>query len=123
MQAEFYVLHTQDLWPKFTEIITKYYNSGVSMYINCEDSAQASFVDDLLWTYDPLSFIPHDRASLNVVVVGANPSVLCNLALTMPENFQNFANIIEFVEDIHKEKRRANYRVYKQQGYAMIMVD
>lgn len=99
------------------------------LYIQCTDQAQAELLDDLLWTFDDTSFIPHalletelDETPLVLLGTQAAPdthtTVLINLANAIPKNIERYGRIIEIVcnEPDVKQLTRQHFRDYQSAG-------
>ena len=130
MRADFYIL-TEDnpsaRYPIVCRLTEKAYRFDHQLYIHTESQQQAQQLDDLLWTYRDISFIPH-----TLYEQGANASVqigwqsmgmdckdiLINLSETVPDFFHNFQRIIEIVpQDPHwKIHTRQHYTHYRDHG-------
>lgn len=116
----------------------KAYHSGHRVYLHCANTEQAQRLDDLLWQFQPTSFVPHividnpsaeDRAEHRThdepVRIGsgrsnwANQDVLINLGENVPENFAEFARVLEIVvqDDGVLNTTRDHWRHYKQLGH------
>ncbi len=95
-------------------------------------------LDIVLWTFEPLEFIPHCASSAPANVLGATPIVLCpalrdsphhdvavNLGSEVPEGFERFERLIEVVT-VHQEDRapaRQRWQHYKTRGYELKRID
>lgn len=101
---------------------------GCTTYIQAEDERQASRLDDLLWTFDQGSFLPHrldsDDAEPAPVTIGCRapdtdpPDVLIALSADMPDHFHIYGRIAEVVDGTDEDKRlaRQRYRIYRERG-------
>lgn len=89
-------------------------------------------IDTMLWTWQPLSFIPHCQAhdplaaSTPVLITtgSANPpdcDVLLNLGEECPPFFERYARLLEIVGagDEDRMRGRGRYKFYKERGYAI----
>lgn len=94
-----------------------------------EDSLARS-IDKLLWTYQPVGFLPHCMArspladQTPVLIANSlaglpNDEVLVNLSPDAPSEFSRFARLIEVVsvEEADRHAARARWRFYKDRGY------
>jgi DNA polymerase-3 subunit chi len=110
------------------------WRAGQTVYIRAQDAKQARQLDDLLWTFDQSSFIPHrlaeDQQAPAPVVIGTGlpeppPQVLINLARDVPENCECYPSIIEVVDPAaaDSESARARYRRYRESGCALSTID
>lgn len=104
-------------------------------------TAQPAFLRELdmvLWTFEPLEFVPHCLASAIANVVDATPIVLCddarssphhdvlvNLGADVPDGFERFARLIEVVtlQDEDRLSGRARWSHYKSRGYEIKRLD
>lgn len=101
---------------------------GYTAYIQTGDSEQARRLDDLLWTFDQGSFLPHrldgDDPDPAPVVIGDAapesdaPDVLIVLGRDIPEHFAMYRRIAEVVDGTDEDKRlaRQRYKAYKERG-------
>lgn len=95
-------------------------------------------LDTVLWTFQPLEFVPHCFASAAANMLDATPVVLCpaareaphhevlvNLGAQVPEGFERFERLIEVVtlqEDDRVDARR-RWQHYKSRGYELKRID
>lgn len=109
---------------------------GHKVVVFAPDEQIARRYDAMLWSLQPLSFVPHvgqdsPLASRTPVVVArtlGNPphnDVLINLGDTLPAEHEKFAMLVEVVsrdgEDVPAARRR--WQGYKQQGLAVTAHD
>jgi DNA polymerase-3 subunit chi len=93
-------------------------------------------LDEALWTFSPLDFLPHVAAS--DPLAGNTPILLCteavetphqevlvNLGHDTPAFFGRFERLIEVVarEDADRAAARNRWRFYKERGYPMSSFD
>jgi DNA polymerase-3 subunit chi len=89
-------------------------------------------LDMVLWTFEPLEFVPHCLAGAPAGVVAATPIVLCddakssphhdvlvNLGSKVPEGFERFERLIEVVtlDEGDRAGGRARWGHYRSRGY------
>ncbi|MGR8952985.1 MAG: DNA polymerase III subunit chi [Gammaproteobacteria bacterium] len=112
------------------KLVEKAFRSGSFCYVLTENDEQAQKLDDLLWTFRPGSFIPHQiydgtRPELqNVILIGAlEPlaewqKVIINLSAQGPENIDPAERILEVLHDDEATLAagRLRYRRYQQSG-------
>jgi DNA polymerase-3 subunit chi len=105
---------------------------GHKVYIHNESREQALMLDELLWTFKDIGFIPHalgdDPQAAAVPVVlghGAAPQsgstgVLINLDMTVPAFFERFERVTELVDQSAavKQGARERFRFYKERGFS-----
>lgn len=105
-----------------------YYRQNKRVFIFTEDQAQAHQIDQLLWSFEPDSFVPHNLIGEGpkqgaAIEIGYQPStnrrpILINLAKQTPNFANRYQQIIDFVpsnEDL-KQLARQRFRSYKQMG-------
>lgn len=107
------------------------------VYIHCQDQQQAYTIDELLWQFEPQSFVPHNLkgegplggapVEIGFDRLGANKKrhLLVNLADQVPQFAVNFEQIIDFVanDDNHKAIARDRYRQYRTLGVTLMTQD
>ena len=100
---------------------------GYTAYVRIADSQTAARLDDLMWTFDQGSFVPHARdggGEPAPVVIGPNapgetpPDLLISLADQVPEHLDAYRRIAEIVDhtDTERQLARERYKVYKDRG-------
>lgn len=98
--------------------------------IHCSQRSEAEQLDELLWTADPSSFIPHHLVGEGPMPPppirlswGTPPAdgrdILINLSDTIPESLGRYQRLIEVVAGTDEERAqaRAHWKAYKAQGY------
>ncbi len=109
------------------------YRQQQKVFIYTQDQSQAHAIDEMLWAYEPDSFVPH-----NLMGEGPNygspveiswqaptnrRALLINLTANVPPFAQQFNQVIDFVptnEEL-KQQARQRYRAYQQAGFAVKM--
>ncbi|WP_076419644.1 DNA polymerase III subunit chi [Colwellia sp. UCD-KL20] len=106
-----------------------FYRQNQKVFIYTQDQAQAHSIDEMLWTFEPNSFVAHNlvgegpRGGSPVEISWQNPTtrrpVLINLTTTVPNFTNNFSTIIDFVptNELLKQQARDRYRTCKQWGF------
>ncbi|MEJ6023293.1 DNA polymerase III subunit chi [Ramlibacter sp. PS4R-6] len=89
-------------------------------------------LDRVLWTFEPLEFVPHCFSGAPAEVLEASPIVLCdsprgaphhdvlvNLGAEVPEGFERFERLIEVVtpDEADRQGARGRWQHYKSRGY------
>lgn len=112
-------------------LTSKVYHLGERVYISAQDRKQAETLDNLLWTFDQSSFIPHEiqdqtgtAQSTLPIVIGCEPpcefhdNVLISLLDDVPDYFAQFERIAEVVDNNTEDKDRARrrFRHYRDLG-------
>lgn len=94
-------------------------------------AAEAKKLDELMWTFRPGSFVPHEihRGSIDditaPIIIGHEAiddlpaDLLINLADDVPSCFDRFSRIAEIVDGTEASKRagRSRYAFYRDSGY------
>lgn len=130
-QIDFYISNATTLDQRLVlacRLADKAYRSGHKVYVHCASDAQAQQLDDLLWTFQPSSFVPHALSTTALsdspVGIGSGQQhgnsgdVLINLDNAVPANFSNYARVLEVVVQDEQvlDITRQHWRQYKQAG-------
>ena len=132
-RVDFYILQDQNPPEKFAcAIAGKIFRQGLKIHIHTDSREAAATLDDYLWTYRDISFLPHQLADGGEqpdtpITIGwngtvpAEAGVLVNLSVNIPDFASDFARIIEIVPgyDPLRSQARARYRQYRDQGYEL----
>jgi DNA polymerase-3 subunit chi len=130
-RIDFYILKNGDknsLLPFLCKLIEKALNKEETLYIHTQDKQQAEVIDDLLWTFNDISFIPHaivnniiDEVPPVLIGYGEIPAVehtiLINLNADIPSDLSAFQRVIEIVTQDAEQKNqsRLHYKTYQAQ--------
>lgn len=115
-------------WLYTCRLIEKVERLGHSILVAVDSEAEAQELDDLLWSFKPESFIPHqiiggdEAAKVEIsynATVGDHCDVLINLSSQVPDYFSRFARAVEIVIQAPNilASTREHYKFYKQRGY------
>lgn len=132
-QVDFYLLNSHEPETKLRflcRLASKIYHMGKSVYVQARDDAQAQRLDDLMWTFDQSSFVPHGRTGSKPaevpfpVLIGSTPpcdegrNVLISLLDEVPEYFEQFERVAELVDDSPADMAgaRERFRQYRARG-------
>ena len=132
-RVDFYILAEQGNRERFTcDIATKIRQQELQLYIHTGSREEAVVLDDLMWTFKDISFLPHslvdaDDSNTSTITIGwqgmtaKSNEVLINLSTTVPEFVGNFERIVEIVapDDPDKQQARARYLHYRQAGFEL----
>ncbi|HEX2492437.1 MAG TPA: DNA polymerase III subunit chi [Steroidobacter sp.] len=104
---------------------------GVRVYLQTGSRDDAQRLDELLWTFNDCSFLPHEtytgapasHAQVKVLL-GEEPApashceLLINLTDAIPPNLERCARVVEIVEINPERKRsaRERYKLYRDRG-------
>ena len=108
------------------------YRDGRRVWINVDDARAGRDLDELLWTFNDGSFVPHALVSASdegdtpvVIGSGCEPhegcDVLINLARDVPHFFSRFDKAFEIVDgnDSVRSEGRLRYAFYQDRGYPL----
>ncbi|MGR9114837.1 MAG: DNA polymerase III subunit chi [Gammaproteobacteria bacterium] len=132
-EVSFYILPTQTEQERLhfaCKLAEKAYRNGQFCYILTGDQQQCKTVDDLLWTFRPGSFVPHQiyigsaTSVVEKVLIGTLPApqnwqkVVINLSADCPDQFKGYERILEILDsdETIKAKGRKRYKRYQQEG-------
>ncbi|WP_031433766.1 DNA polymerase III subunit chi [Methylomarinum vadi] len=132
-EATFYVLPSQSQQERQAfacKLIEKVYRSGHSCFVLTDSERQSRQVDDLLWTFRPGSFVPHqvyrdeEPAFPQTILIGHDGiperwrKVVVNLSSTTPTQLDQCERILEILDNSEETKQagRNRYRHYRQEG-------
>lgn len=135
--VDFYILNTfmqEDVYRFICRLIDKAYLLQKKIYIQVNSNEEGQRLDDLLWTFRDISFIPHSYLEANttldpmlsVNIATKKPSkldaeILFNLSHEVPTYFPEFSRIIEVVSEEKKNQSRQKYKFYKAQNCQLTM--
>lgn len=132
-EISFYILSTTGMQERYRfacKLIEKAYRSGSFCYVQTESPQQSHTLDELLWTFRPNSFVPHQiyQGELpefpNTVLIGHQAApvqwqkVILNLASNPPIDLTNTEKLLEILDNDEQVKMlgRQRYRYYQQLG-------
>lgn len=129
-RVDFYILPESDSdRQKFAcALVQKAWKAGNRVCLLADNRDQAGRLDDLLWTFRDISFLPHalaDSADAERVPIliswdtSPTADVLVNIGDRLPSATDKFARIAEIVgagED-QRQAARERFRQYRQQGH------
>ena len=137
-QVDFYILDldSDDARLRLAcKIVDKATQRDLHVFVHSASDDEARKLDELLWTFEQGSFIPHrvvrgehDAAPAEPVLIGVSqpPSpgrwdVLVNLAADVPEFFSRYERVAEVVDAnaARREQSRERYRFYRDRGYKL----
>ena len=132
-KVDFYILsekHTLDMF--ICQLCHKVWQQGHQVYVHTDHAAQGKQLDERMWTYSDISFIPHatydsEQAEQAPITIGWQPQyqgtadVLVNVNQSIPKFSQDFARIVEVVslDPVCRETGRKHFRQYRDMGCEM----
>jgi DNA polymerase III subunit chi len=130
-RVDFYILPDGAGTERFAcSIAKKAWTSGNRVHIHTQSEENAKSMDDLLWTFRDISFIPHElyNGTINEdtpVTIGfgndfpEQTQVVINLDLEIPTFVKSFERIVEIVggDETNKQYARQRYKQYKTSDF------
>ena len=136
LTVDFYLLSEPSLEMCLRDVcrlVEQHYQDKQMIYIHTNSHAITQQLDDLLWTFRDVSFLPHRSITSKLdfqapILLGdvddlnVSGDLLINLAEEIPNFYKNFKRILEIVpfDEQTKEKARGKYKYYKRQGYVLV---
>lgn len=127
-RVDFYVLKSgaaKQRWAFACRLTEKAYLRDLSIVIVSDTLTDTQALDDLLWTFDERSFIPHKisldehavdpatKVHLTALPATAPPAdLLVNLAASLPAHWERYTRIAEII-DADAERRRLGRERFK----------
>lgn len=133
-RVDFYLLATADETARLRivcRLADKIVSLGQRLHINTHDEEQSRLLDRLLWTFQDISFLPHqpacpDSSTVPITLAherapASSVDVLINLAPDTPPFFSRFDRVVEVVDEqpAVRTAGRERYRFYRDRGYAL----
>jgi DNA polymerase III subunit chi len=136
-RVDFYVLKSaaaKQRWAFACRLTEKAYLLDLKIVIVNDTLADAQALDELLWTFNERSFIPHkvclDERSVDpatpvhlTLETAAIPAadLLVNLALRLPAQLQNYTRIAEIIDADEERRRlgRERFKAYRDLKFTM----
>jgi DNA polymerase-3 subunit chi len=128
-RVDFYVLKSaaaRQRWAFACRLTEKAYLKDLKIVIVSDTLADAQALDELLWTFNERSFIPHkvclddqsvDPATAVHLTLETAPAadLLVNLAQRLPVEFQRYPRIAEIIDADEERRRlgRERFKVYR----------
>ena len=135
-RADFYILKGNTTASRFScSIASKAWSRGHSIYIVTTDKDAAAKLDDLLWTFQDISFLPHatidDEPEGAPVIIGwpgvepPRADVMINLTESIPDCADKYDRVIEIIaeEPLQRDRGRERYKSYRDMGFEMFNHD
>jgi DNA polymerase-3 subunit chi len=136
-RVDFYVLKSaavKQRWAFACRLAEKAYLRDMRVVIVNDTLADAQTLDDLLWTFNERSFVPHQLCTdgkapdpatkiyLTVDAAAAPPAdLLVNLTARLPGAWQRYARIAEIIDADEERRRlgRERFRAYRDLKVAL----
>jgi DNA polymerase III subunit chi len=103
----------------------KAWKLGHKVYVHAPDPAAAQQLDELMWTFRDVSFVPHSLTDDAPVRIGhGGPpegfnELLVNLASDVPPFAERFDRVAEIVAGVAEaeQRARARFKHYRDRGH------
>lgn len=133
-RADFYIVPEAAIPYRFVcQLAEKVRKEGYDIYVHAASREAAATIDDLMWTFRDISFLPHasmdsaDALEDTPVIIGWEGEqprprqVLINLSGSVPERADDYVRIIEIVpsEPAERDQARLRYKDYRARGLEM----
>jgi len=117
-RVDFYVLKSatpKQRWIFACRLAEKAYLSDLKVAILQDDVSNAKLLDDLLWTFNERSFVPHE------LCLDEKFDLLVNLTDRLPEGLDRFARVAEIMDADPARLRlgRERFKSYRDLKVAM----
>lgn len=134
-RVDFYILPEQAARNErqiLCSLTDKAWKQGHRVYIHVAHAESCNELDELLWTFRDVSFVPHgqlgqvDPEQTPVLIGHEDPpeelhDIMINMTDSLPLFFGRFDRLIEIVDPSseRRQKARERYRFYKERGYTL----
>ena len=135
-RVSFYILASHEWHQRQVyacRLAEKAYRQGQHVYIYTSGEQHSAQLSELLWSFRPDSFVPHDIQQANVqasspVLIAHDElspprlmDFLINLSDEQPLFFSQFERVAEIIDNNEpiKQAGRQRYQFYKQRGYEL----
>lgn len=132
MRIDFYLLNETNpeaRWLTTCRLLEKAYARKHQVFVYCSNQQEAEYLDELLWTFKPNSFIPHHLQGDGPeppppIQIGYSEEprgfsdILINLSIMVPPFVSRFQRIMEIVsaDETAKNISRDHFRHYRSMG-------
>lgn len=113
-------------------LVAKAVRAGHRVFVRANSTEQVRALDEQLWTFSDVSFVPHEVQGgpfeqVAPALIGMDEpnaehnDILMNLSHPVPGCFSRFERVIETVglEEGLKAEARERYRFYQTRGYVL----
>lgn len=134
-KVDFYILKDNSTLNRETlacRLTEKAYQQQHHIYVHTDSQQDAQRLDDLMWTFNQGSFLPHeiivaDTSSATPIKIGFGETtldeydVLINLGNEIPKHFSRFTRVAELVDadEQARNQARERFRFYRDRGYPL----
>ncbi len=130
-EAKFYILPTQSQQERYVfacRVIEKAFRNQLCCYVSTDTAQQSQVLDNLLWTFRPGSFVPHEIYEgktpefEQTILIGSQAvpenwkKMIVNLSSHYPDDLAQTDLVVEVLDNSAEIKQagRKRYRQYVQ---------
>lgn len=124
---QFYHLTTTPFERALPKLLEKAYGANYQTTLLVENETRAEHIDQLLWTYDPASFLPHAIGVDAPIVITSHPPAGSDHERTLlfitnghqaeeTEGYERIIDLFDGNNPIAVEAARTRWKTYKDQG-------
>lgn len=131
-----FIFNVEDKVDQAILVLQTQLRKGRQVTVHVADEVEATALDQALWEYSAVSFLPHcmashEAASETPVLIHWQPQallqhdVLLNLQSVTPTFFSRFTRLVEIVgrDDLDKQQARERFKFYRDRGYEINSYD
>jgi DNA polymerase III subunit chi len=137
-RADFYILSGADLKQRDVyacRLIEKAFLAGLSVVVMTGEDSTARHFDDLLWTFNDRSFVPHQLCLAAATIDAETPirvqsqfppadagmDLLLNLSVHVPSAAETPARIAMILDEDGERRRigREHFRIYRERNFEL----
>ena len=128
-KVDFYVYELSDyqFYQRLVcNLVEEAYNQENNILLLCENEQSCENLDELLWTFKDVSFIPHEKKLKNKILTQhinitkkEQSLILMNLTYSFPDSFETYDRVIEMsgYDENTRQKARLNFKRYKTMNF------
>lgn len=132
-EIRFYHLRTRTPDQALPEILTKAVEGGRRVVVRAGDESAVAHLNDLLWTFQPDSFLPHGAAAdghaaeqpIWLTTQDENPNsadvlvLACDANVAAPENYELCCMVFDGHDETAVVAARTRWKEYKNKGFSV----
>ena len=128
-KVDFYVYELSDyqFYQRLVcNLVEEAYIQENNILLLCENEQSCENLDELLWTFKDVSFIPHEKKLKNKILTQhihitkkKQSLILMNLTYSFPDSFETYDRVIEMsgYDENTRQKARLNFKRYKTMNF------
>jgi len=128
-KVDFYVYELSDyqFYQRLVcNLVEEAYNQENNILLLCENEESCETLDELLWTFKDVSFIPHEKKLNNKILTQhinltkkKHSLILMNLTYSFPDFLETHDRVIEMsgYDEDSRQKARLNFKRYKTMNF------